>query len=401
DRFYRIEDDTLVSAEGKRFPALHFGSALHEELAYRMKDPEQAMIIHRAYQKHIAPILPEELAVGFSNALVKVCYLFGSRKFSPEKGLWIGLREEGCDLWAEENYPTIATFVSEANQPTHLPVKEKGEGPLRVAILTTSASGGNESVARGVVSFLAGYDVETVLIDVEALAKEADLVMLAGGGTTYDGLYASEFQQKEDWDFLVQRDVVTKELGKYIPSRLGRLLKERLLEINPDFIISTRNYTVDDLCLATLDIPFRILHCDYELSLPLLDGYGKVASNVRFWLPSFEPATFRPLFVKADRLDLYQETDSKQVLMEKVALLLGITPLEAYMQFECIGYPIRPEFKRIRDFEELDRLRVKWDIGDDEVPVLISMGKNGVGALEKVFEQVVNIPAHRWKFIIV
>ncbi len=403
ESFYHIDNNTLTNAQGKRFPALHFGSPLGEELAYRLKDPEQAATIHQAYQKRIAPILPEELVPGFSKALLKVSCFFGSQKLSPERGFWIALREEGCFSWAEQKRQAITAFISEANRPAHRPKKERKGGPFTIAILTTTASGGNESVTQGLVDFLSVYkNVQTVVIDVETLAKEADPIMLASGIVTYDGLYASEFQQKEDSDILIQRDVVTKQLSKYIPSRLGSLLKEKLLETNPDLIISTRSYSLDDLSLATLDIPFRMLHCDYELSFFLLDIYGKVdSSGVRFWLPSMEPTIFKPLFVKADRLDLYDERDSRQELMEKIALLLGITPREVQKQFECIGYPTRSEFKRITDFQELESLRQKWDIRPNETPILVSMGKNGVGTLEKIYDQLAKLPPHQWKFIFI
>lgn len=345
----------------------------------------------------------QELLPGFSRALIKVGYFFGSQKSSPERGFWIALGEEGCSSWAEKKSQEIAAFVSDANLPAHLPKKERKEGPFTIVLLTTTASGGNESVTHGIVNFLsADKNIETVVVDVETLAKETDPIMLASGVVTYDGLYASAFQQQEDAEILIQRDVVTRQLGKYIPSRLGSLLKERLLEINPDLIISTRSYSVDDLPLATLDIPFRMLHCDYELSFFLLDIYGKVDSDrIRFWLPSMEPAVFKPLFAKANRLDLYNERDNQQVLMEKVALVLGITPEEVQKQFERIGYPTRPEFKSITDAKELESLRQKWDIEPDEIPILISMGKNGVGTLEKIYNQLANLPPHRWKFIFI
>lgn len=403
ENFYQIDGNTLINAQGKRFPAINFDSTLHEELAYRLKDPEQAAIIHRAYQKHIAPILPEELVPGFSKALIKVSYFFGSQKPSPERGFWIALREEGCSSWAEKKSQEIASFVSDANLPAHLPKKERKEGPFTIVLLTTTASGGNESVTHGIVNFLSAYkNIQTVVVDVETLAKKTDPIMLASGVVTYDGLYASVFQQQENADILIQRDVVTRQLGKYIPSRLGSLLKERLLEINPNLIISTRSYSLDDLPLATLDIPFRMLHCDYELSFFLLDIYGKADSDrIRFWLPSMEPAIFKPLFIKANRLDLYNERDNQQKLIEKVALVLGITPEEVQKQFECIGYPTRSEFKSITDAKELEILQKKWDVQPDEILILVSMGKNGVATLEKIYDQLANLPPHQWKFIFI
>lgn len=400
ENYYRIEGDVLINAQEERFPAIKFDSSLHEELAYRMKDPEQAKIIHQAYQKHIAPLVKEEFISGFEQALIKVCYFFGSQKISPERGLWLALREEGC-TWAEKMPNAINAFVLDANRPAHLPKDERAEGPFTIAILTTSASGGNESVTHGVVGYLSRYEnVKTVVIDVEELARQTDLVMVASGQTTYDGMYASQFQQQGDEDILIERDIITRQLGKYIPSCLGSLLKKTVLEINPDLIISTRSYTTDDLVLATLDIPFRMLHCDHELSIFLLDSYGK-SDGMKYWLPSFDPEVFKPLFAHLEKMNLYNENDNEKELIEKVTFLLGITEEEFKKQFAAVGYPTRPDFERITDADQLENLRKKWGILPHEIPILVSMGKNGVGALEKLYEQLIELPPHPWKFIFI
>lgn len=391
--FYKIENSVLTNSQGKQFSAIHFDSPLHEDLAYALKDPEQAKIIHDAFLKYFPKGAPES----FTKALLKVCYFFGSQKISPEKGFLIALKAEGGSEWAELHRETISLFIQKANRSAHTQRTEKKDQPFTIAILTTSASGGNESVAHGIQHFLSQReDIRVIVIDVETIAKEADPIMLTTGHTTYDGLYASTFQQDEKSEILIERDILSKKLGKYVPSRLGSMLKETILRINPDLILSTRSYTLDDISLATLDIPFRMIHCDYELSFFLMDPYGKADPELmKFWLPSIEPHIFKPLFAKTGRLDLYNETDSHDELMRKVALITGTTPEHIKSQFECIGYPTRPEFRKIDNPDELALLRQKWDIQPDDTPITVSMGKNGVGVLEKIFDQLVQLPPHK------
>lgn len=55
EKLYRIEEDVLI-----KYPKISFNDDLHENLAYIMKDPEQANIIHEAYSLHILPSLSEK-----------------------------------------------------------------------------------------------------------------------------------------------------------------------------------------------------------------------------------------------------------------------------------------------------------------------------------------------------
>ena len=403
EHFYRIENDCLISAQGVKYPAISFSCQLHEDLAYTLKDPEQVQMIVDAYQKHIVSTLSDELVPLFSNALLKVCYFFGSQKYSPEKSLRIALEEEGIFPWLEENREAFDFFIHEANLPAHFSKPIETAHPFKIVILTTSASGGNESVTHGIVQFLSQFDnIEAQILDVETIAKDADPIMLATGYSTYDGLYTTIFQQAGDPDILIERDVLTKQIGKYIPSRLSSLLKEKIIGIQPDLIISTRNYAVNDMSLAALDIPLRILHCDYEVSFFFLDLCGKLhPDSVRFWLPSLQPHIFKPLFVKANRMDLYHPDESKERLMEKIALLTHTDVDDISKQFEAVGFPSRPEFFRIENPQELHLLRKKWDVKPDETPILVSMGKNGVASLENIFDQCIEIPSRQFKFIFI
>lgn len=145
-----------------------------------------------------------------------------------------------------------------------------------------------------------------------------------------------------------------------------------------------------------------MIHCDYELSFFLIDLYGKVEPKMmKFWIPSFDPLFFRPYFAKENRLDLYSDRDSPDLIMQKISTLSG-QPLETVQgQFELLGYPIHPAFHRIHAAGKLEKLRNKWRIEPGETPVLISMGKNGVGLLEAIFDELAASHQSKIKYIFV
>lgn len=386
--FYHIAGDTLIDFNGVTHPKIDFSDALHEELCFILKDPEQAEIIHSAYAQHLLPHLPQEFREPFAAALLKVCVLFGSEQFSPQPSLLAALREENDALWEWmiQHEHQMKSFVEKANRPARKTAPSRNS-VFTVLILTTTASGGNLSVANAMVEFLSKQGIHCIVLDSETVAKETDLVMLATGATTYDEIYARDFQQNNRGvSALIQRDLLSKQLGKYLPSRFGLELKERARQLHPDLILSTRSYTLDDVQLCTLGIPFRIIHCDYELSILLQDLYGKIEPEMlKFWMPSVEPRVFLPQFTKANRLDLYDERDTLETLLQKLAEITK-QPLSVIQgQFEQFGYPISSDFHLI---ENLEPLREKWKILPEEIPVLVSMGKNGVGLMEEIYDEL-------------
>jgi UDP-N-acetylglucosamine:LPS N-acetylglucosamine transferase len=394
EELYHIHGDVLINYRGQLYPKIAYSDQLHEDLFFVLKDPEQAEIIYKAYFQHLLPHLPQELTDSFSRSLLKVCVLFGSSQFSPESALISALKEEGSFIidWISQRQELFKAFVAEANRPARANcIKNKDTDIYTIVILTTSASGGNQSVACTIESFLSNWNnIRCIVVDSETIAKETDLIMLATGTTTYDGIYEKLFQQNnQGMDVLIKRDVISKQLGKYIPSCFGLKLKELLRSLNPDLILSTRSYTTDDIPLCTLGIPFRMIHCDYELSFFLMDLYGKIEPEMmKFWLPAFEPQVFRPLFVKANKLDIYDEGDNVKELIEKIASITQQSIEIIQKEFELLGYPIRPEFYFISDSEQHEQLRKKWGVKREEIPVLVSMGKNGVGVLEEIFDKL-------------
>lgn len=407
ERFYRYENDQLIDYQGNSYTRIKFNDDFHENAACLMKDPDQAKILSEAYLEKIRPFVTDEVDQAFKKALIKMCILFGSEKVSLEEGLFWGLRGEEGDAydWALRHKEEVRSFLKQANkQAQSVPFKEKDlNRALRVVITMTTASGGNDSVANAIKGYLETLpNIECILIDSEELAREADPIMLATGQITYDGVYAKYFQKKNQGvELFLVRDDLTKELGKFIPSKLNKNLKNKVRELEPDLILSTRSYNIDDLSLATLGIPFRMIHCDYELSFFLLGLFDKTPTEmVKYWLPSLEATVFKPLFQSSERMDLYDADDDIETVFAKVSLITGRSISELSSQFILSGYPVSHDFYQAFPLE-VEKMRKKWGVEKGETPVLICMGKNGVGVLEEIFNRISTQKRSGFKYIFV
>lgn len=396
---FTIENNILTTAKGEKYSRLLFESKLHFDLAYYMKDPKAADIVYRAYKNHILPIVFKISEDGTSNAaneafakaLVEVCVLFGNSMYSPEESFLQALLHQNKygAQWIDEYSKEIIDFINEANTFLYPLPQRKQTGNLNVVIITTTISGGNHSAAESIANYLkTKKNINPILIDVEDIAKEVDPLMTATGIYTYDMTYSSIFQKTNDFFVLIDRKRLNREIQQYIPSTLLSTLKQKIASISPDLIISTRSYTSDDLALASLGIPLRLFHPDFELSPSMCVYYWKVNSDfIRFWLPTFSPSMFKPLFEKYNRLDIYNENDNESDLIEKLSKLLNISPHAFKSQFEVLGYPCS-NFFRIDEESHYSELRQKWGIIEDEIPIFIVMGKYGAKTVKDIFDQL-------------
>ncbi len=339
--------------------------------------------IYGAYQTHILPIVSEESL--FAKSLVQVAHYFGSPEFSPEIPLEMSLKMNGLEEWGKLHHEEIKTFVQEASRPLyHLQKKEKEEFP--VVIISTSCSGGNQSVALSIANWLQSKpNVRVVVIDAEEVAKEHDPMMLATGTYTYDMIYSHILQKNNDLSVIKDRKKLYREMINYIPNNYLCALKLKVLSHQPDLIISTRSYTCDDLSLATLGVPFRLCHADFELCPSLCSYYRSIPSkNIRFWVPILKPGMFKPLFEHMDLLHLYNEEDDVATLFAK----LGSQNLSE--SFELAGYPCANFY----EIDDKQALRKKWGIHSQEIPIFIVMGKHSTQALQHIFYELKGAKTH-------
>lgn len=393
--FFRIENNVLINSKEEMYFPYPFKSELHSELAFVLKDLKQSEIIHNAYQQWIAPVaarLDKKEEKAFRDALLKVCLLFGNSKHSPRESFFKALECQGefSKKWLVEYLSLVEIFINQANESLYS-INPSNEG-FTIVILTTSCSGGNLALANALSESLESFSsVKVIQIDTEEIAKEIDPVMIATGVFTYEMIYSSIFQKTNDFSVIPGRKKLSREIHRYIPSDFLGVLKSKIQEIKPDLIISTRSYLTDDMALASLGVPFRMMQADFELC-PSLNNYyrGICSESARFWLFNAHPPMFKPIFETYNSMEFYDSNDSYSEVMEKMAGVLQVPVQKLKDQFEVIGYPISTSFSQIKDQQILKSVREKWGVKEEEFSVFITMGKHGASASKDIFNELIN-----------
>ncbi len=395
---YEIKNDKLIAYDGKEYSKIDFRDTFHERMAWALMDPEHADTISRAFHTHFVPTLDQAGIQSFGNALVKICQLLSPDPKQSERALSKAVKEDGYtyDLWNKKNPLALKNFLADLNFKYYRHLSPERER-MRVLIITTTSSGGNLSVAKAVRDLLNSYPTqfEVTMIDYETFAEKHDPIMIATGIYTKDNIYRMLQQEGFGIGQLIEKDEACYEVAKYIPYRTGEAIKEYVWSLQPDLIISTRNYYADDFNLLSLGIPFRMLNCDHDICFFHEAFVGKVnLEQVKFWLPSATSRFFKQYFIHNDCSDLYNENDNWHSLIKKVAKVARSSFDEINCQFELIGYPIRLEFEMIQDHNTLQSIRNRWDLRQNEKAVIVEMGANGGAPLEEVFQMLEASPPH-------
>lgn len=155
--------------------------------------------------------------------------------------------------------------------------------------------------------------------------------------------------------------------------------------------ITLGKYT-DDLSLAySLNIPMRMLYCDYNICMFHHHLIGKTDPKlIKFWFPALKPECFKSLCSE----DRYNPSDTWDATAQKIALMTRSSIKEIMDTFEEVGFPVNEEFTPSNNLIEL---RNKWGFETDEKGILVSMGKNGVHEIENVFSKLAESPKHSIK----
>lgn len=387
---YSIVHDKLIAHDGQEYPKIQFRDIYHERLAWTLMDPELADKISRAFHAYIVPTLEASHIQVFGNALVKSCQLLTPDLKQSYKTIIQALGEEkfASNGWLENNSAALVNFLEYIDLKCQTS-QSQNTSKKHVLIITTTSSGGNLSVAQAVTNLLKNSpdEFQVTTLDYETFAELYDPIMIATGAYTKDNIYRMFQQEGFKISDLVEKDVACYEVAKYIPYRTGLELKKYIESLNPDIIISTRNYYADDFNLLSLGIPFRMLNCDHDICFFHEAFIGKIDPNqIKFWLPSASPRFFKPYFSHRNCGDLYDENDDWDTLLEKVASVAHCSLEEIHQQFEIIGYPIRLEFQKIEDSSTLKSYRERWGLQEGEKGVIVEMGANGGGKLETIFQ---------------
>lgn len=397
-KLYTISDDHLINYEGQIFTKIPFKSSLHENLSYQLKDPKCANDLYNAYATHILPTLNEASKEAFERAVLKVCQLVGTGKKRSARALFKALKESGFpfEQWLKTYPLAFNHFVDELHHHRDKP-SSKLDGPLRIALTTTTSAGGNLSVALAVKAYLDQFPelFETTLLDYETFASVHDPVKIATGKYTVDNIFRLLQEHNRVDELVPTKDKLCQDLAQYIPYRTAAAFKAEISKLHPHLIISTRSYCPDDFNLLSLNIPFRMLYCDHTICFFQQDFVGKVdPKRVKFWLPAASPRFFKSLFKQYNQESIYQLTDNWQTLMKKLAQITHSPLKEIQSTFEVIGYPVRLEFQKIKEGAVLDHFKSKWDLLPGEQGILVEMGVNGVGIIENIFNALKSAAPH-------
>jgi hypothetical protein len=390
---YQIEEGCLIARDGKVYPRIAFLDSLHEGLAWELKDPELALAMARAFQDEVLLTLAEGEEQVFSSALLKVCSILVPNLEASERALCRTLRDLSFDVqrWQARHPNALADFLKRAFQH-HITVSSRREvGPTRIVLLTTTAAGGNLSVAKALRDFLGSYpeDFEVFVLDHEAYVIGHDPIWHATGGYTRDNIYRVLQQEDQIPSQLLAKESMCYEASCYIPDTSYTSMKEAVAALQPHLVISTRNYDSDDFNLLSLGVPFALFNCDHEIC-PVHEPYlGKVdPERVQFWVPNASPHFFRKLFLHRGREDLYDEGDSWGVLLQKLATVLECPVDELQRSVHAVGFPVRLEFELEQDPSKVSEIRKRWGVEEAEQALLVEVGANGAGVLEEVFEEL-------------
>lgn len=397
---FTIENNQLINFENKVFPLIKYDSEFLSELVYRLQDPDLAKAIHHAYSTILKDTLNKDEKIYFEKALLKVCFLFGSSKFPPHLGLRLALLEENfsVDTWMKKHEIPYQQFMKLAN-PDLYPIKKSStiDQISKIVITTTSAAGGNLSVAEGIKKLLE-KKYKVIVIDVEKISEEVDHIKIATGTHTFDKIYAEIIQQKNSLNegFDLQMNVGRK-IARYIEPILGKTLKQKIMAENPDFILSTRNGHELDITLShSLGIPGSTIHCDCEVGYYYNNIIGKTESQLfKIWLPESHPRVFKPVLDRLGKAWKDYESLPWNLFHKTLAQFLHIPAEVLDNQIEFVGAPLRPEIKFIKDKNLIKSLREKWDLPKDHEAVVVTLGQNGVGKMKELFDELIESNAHR------
>lgn len=392
---FKINDDYLINFEGQKFNKIVYESEFHSDLAFKLQDPELARDIYSAYAAHIRDTLSESEQKIFENALLRICLLFGSQKYPPNLGLRLALEENQFPFqnWMQSHNAALNQFMHEANQIRFAKSSApRVDDKIHVVITTTSAAGGNLSVAKGLASELElSGRFRVTVIDVEELANEFDPLIIATGTHTFEKVYAEIVQKDNNLNdgFDIRLNHYRK-VARYIEPIVGKILKERIYALQPDFILSTRNCDPIDISLPlALDTPGCVLHCDNEVGYFYNDLVGKIqAQLVKLWFPDCQNRVFKPVL---DRTNVSWEKNKDSTwdkFREVLANAVKLNADEVEEQMEFVGFATRPEIYEINDPDKIQALREKWNLQPGDICIPVIMGQNGVGKMKDIFDEL-------------
>jgi len=118
ERFY-LENEQLMTHDGKCFAKLSFIDSMREQLAWKLKDPVLAHSICESFHAYIAPTLDPYEQEQFSTALMRVCFSITPQFEQTQRALSHALIEEGFyyQEWLERSPNALGFFWAAIHFP--------------------------------------------------------------------------------------------------------------------------------------------------------------------------------------------------------------------------------------------------------------------------------------------
>ncbi|NNM43354.1 MAG: FkbM family methyltransferase [Chlamydiae bacterium] len=388
-----LNSNEISGFDGIVYNRREFRSPFHQSLDLCLSDPEKVQIIVESYESHLQGCLSIEERVVVEKWILQNVSLLGSLSFFA---VW----EEHPSLELQkilETYPKqIQAFLHPIHDFQKAQLEESAKDASKIfhiVIITTGGGGGHKNHAEGIAQILQKFPhrYRVTVIDVAPILKKSDAIYLMTGRLNSEEVYDQVFQQHKEIELAHRLWALNRELRRFIPDCTLRDLKKVIRPLHADLIISTCHFLPRDLEVgASLGVPIRFAHCDYELSwalMPLI--YTANSQLVKLWLPDSDPELLTSI--------------SSQL---KTELMNGLefehNPIEIDLRFgsrisqaiEYPGYATRSSYKREYDPVEIQKIRKRLYIKPDQVVIPIQMGRQGVAnifAIVKILNESISI----------
>lgn len=378
----QLQNKVFITRDGQAYPRRKLDSDFQNDLEVALSDPEKGIRIAKSFEKHLAPVVSGQEKEILQKWLLKNVRFLG---FFPFDQYYRGDFPSAVQAIMQHCPEHMANFFEEIRlkeTPTQFSIVRDLNVPCNIVIITTTGGGGHKSVADALKSTLDKYPLKyhATVIDIAEISKRSDPLFLLSGLLSAEEIYDKIYQQQKNCWLAQQLWELKPKLNPFVADTSMSDLKKKIRELKPDLVISTCHHLERDLDVASsLCIPFRFIHCDYELSWSLIQLVAKGNPEaIKLWLPAQDPELLRPMssqlkseLVNQLRID-HTEAELDALIAEKTKEIIQYS-----------GYPVRPAFRTAEE-EEKQKIRERLKISKDTYVVPIQMGKQGVGTLEKV-----------------
>lgn len=381
---YGVEkhEDYVLSHDKRKYFKRHISDFAKDLESEQLLYPELAKYIAESFDEVFKDFHNKTLTKAFKNWIKFNWQILGSKKTSS---LPVLAKEDFFPKKDEIFTKKVQKFFSrlEFFFKTHDPKYP----PKRIMLLSSSGGGGGHyTPASALKDYIAkAYpDITVMLYDSRTYKVETDIFFKLTGALHVEMIY-DEFRQKEEnaAKFLAYMNV-RYELRQYLPEERTKVVMEAISEWKPDILVS---FTESFFELSYFfDLPLMIVSTNYALNGP----WHKILNHslIKFAIPVSEPKFFTEMFKDLPKgfISTQQQKTHQDFLSNKTDWKAFQSAFPFLLAF---GYPIREGIGRISDRKTLEHIREHLGVRHNAKVIPIMMGKNGVGVLKTIAENIV------------